>query len=90
MVKVHNLGRLWTFIIASVACIERSRAKHRRDHKLNYLSHLVGTPHDLGQLSSPPLVFDIITPNANLIDRKSQLPQYPEDLPLCILEKTIA
>ena len=42
-----------------------------------------------GQLLSPPLVFDIVTPNANLRIRKSQLPQYPEDLPLCTLEKTI-
>ena len=42
------------------------------------------------QLLSPPLVFDIVTPSANLISRKSQLPQYPDYPPLCRLEKNIA
>ena len=42
------------------------------------------------QLLSPPLVFDIITPGANLVTQKSKLPQDPERLPLRMLEKTIA
>ena len=41
------------------------------------------------QRLSPPLVFDIVTPSANLFIQKSKLPHYPEVLPLRILEKTI-